>query len=244
MNSDLAPRGDASFASTHWSVVAAASRPDETAEARAALETLCLRYWYPLYVFVRRRGFDCDEAQDLTQGFFARLLEKRDFASATPQRGRFRTYLLAAFEHYLSNERDRAQAQKRGGGCELLSLDFAWAEKRYACEPSHSDTPEKAYARRWVLTLLASVLETLEKEHAEQGKQALFENLKGFLTVGQEEVSYRELSQRLATSEGALKVAVHRLRRRYRDLLQQAVAQTLEDPTQVREEIAFLLGAF
>lgn len=235
-------RGNARFASTRWSVVLAAAER-ETIDADAALASLCESYWYPVYAYARRRGHSADEAQDLAQGFFTRLIEKRDFATARPERGRFRSYLLSAFLHYVSNERDRTAAIKRGGGQTPLSLDFQDAEQRYLHEPGDCRTPETLYARRWVMTLLESVLGQLETEFQRQDKTELFGYLKPMLTEQGGNVSYRELASRVGISETALKVAVHRLRRRYRDLLREAVAGTLDNPNDVDDEIGFLFRA-
>lgn len=237
------PSNQAGFRSTRWSIVAAARDP-AAPEAAVALAQLCEQYWYPLYVFARRRGYSADEAQDLTQGFFTRMIEKHDAAAANPQRGRFRTFLLSAFQHYISNQRDRDAALKRGGGTELLPLDFGDAEDRYIREPAHNDTPETAYIRRWVLALLERVLARLEAEFSDEGKADLFARLKPFLTPEADTPPYRELCISLNISESALKVAVHRMRRRYRDLLTEEVAHTLTSPEQVQEEITFLIQAF
>lgn len=237
------PSNQPGFRSTRWSIVAAASNP-AAPEAAVALAQLCEQYWYPLYVFARRRGYSADEAQDLTQGFFTRMIEKHDAAAANPERGRFRTFLLSAFQHYISNQRDRDAALKRGGGAELLPLDFGDAEDRYIREPAHNDTPETAYIRRWVLALLERVLARLEAEFSEEGKADLFARLRPFLTPEADTPPYRELCISLNISESALKVAVHRMRRRYRELLTEEVAHTLTSPEQVQEEITFLIQAF
>ncbi len=239
---DLSGGRDRRFVSTRWSVVVSAADVS-CAEAGASMAVLCELYWYPLYVFIRRRGYGAEAAQDLVQGFFARLLEKRDFGAACPERGRFRTWLLASFEHYASNERDRESAKKRGGGAEIVSLDLPGAEERYARDAGGGESPEKAYARRWVLALLERVLLELEREMAAEGKEALFTRLKPLLTPDGLDMPYRTLAAELGMSESALKVTVHRMRKRYRSLLQQSVASTLEDPACVNEEIAFLLSA-
>lgn len=233
--------GDAKFASTQWSVVLAAGAHTD-GDADAALACLCEKYWYPLYAFARRRGYGADEAQDLVQSFFARLLEKRDIRSADPQRGRFRSYLLSAFLHFASNERTRAAALKRGGLQKQLPLDFDSAEEQYRREPTDQRTPEKLYERRWVLTLLDNVLKQLAAEFERQGKSSLFESLKPFIAETRS-AGYGALSEQTGMSESALRVIVHRLRRRYRDLLHDTVAGTLDDAADAEDEIRFLFSA-
>ncbi len=228
------------FATTRWSLVVAA-RGDSSA-ARAALAELCRLYWYPLYAFVRRRGHAHDEAQDLTQEFFTRLLERDDLAAVDPARGRFRAFLLAACRHFLSNEHDRATALKRGGGRQLLSLDFGDADRRYAAEPGHEQTPERLFERRWALTLLDRVVQRLREHYETAGQLPLFEALKGSLT-GAAGDSHAEAAAALGMTPGAVKVAAHRLRQRYRDLLRDEIAQTVEDPAAVDDEIRALFSA-
>jgi RNA polymerase sigma-70 factor (ECF subfamily) len=232
----------AGFATTHWSLVAAA-RDRASPEARDALAELCRAYWYPLYAFIRRKGHAADAAQDLTQEFFTRLLEKDFLGAVDRARGKFRSFLLAACQHFLANEYDRAAAQKRGGGRAHLPLDFRAAEDRYTHEPAHALTPERLFERRWALTLLDDVLVRLQAEFDEAEKGPLFDRLKAFLTQPAETAPYRELAAGLAMTEGALRVAVHRLRRRYRELLEAAIAQTVETPDQVAEEIRCLFTA-
>jgi RNA polymerase sigma-70 factor (ECF subfamily) len=232
------------FASTHWSVVVAARRRSSP-ESREALATLCRAYWYPLYAFVRRQGYSAADAQDLTQGFFARLLQKQFLAAVEREKGKFRSFLLAAMKHFLANERDRARAQKRGGGAivSLETLDFETAESRYRREPAHNVTAERIFERRWALTLLDRVLDRLVAEYAVAGKALLFEQLKDCLTAPDSARSYAELAATLAMTEGAVKVAVHRLRRRYRELLRDEIAQTVADPREVDDEIRQLFAA-
>jgi len=235
--------GRRSFATTHWSIVVAAahgSRPD----AQAALATLCETYWYPLYAYVRRCGYESHDAEDLTQEFFARLLDKDYLASVDRSKGKFRSFLLASLRHFLANERDRARARKRGAGQTMLSFDRGEAETRYRLEPSHEVTPEKDFDRQWALTLLGQVLRGLEAEHVASGTQRLFEELKGFLTQAEGACRYAEAACRLGMTQGAAKVAVHRLRRRYRRLLRDEIAQTVAGPREVDEEIRHLFGAF
>ena len=231
------------FPSTQWSIVLAARRRDATEPARAALAALCEAYWYPLYAYVRRRGCDADAARDLTQGFFARLLEKEGPLDVRPELGRFRSYLLGALKHYLVNEWDRARAAKRGGGLTVASLDFEAGESRYRLEPTHDLTPERVYERRWALTLLEGVLCRLEAESGAAGKRKVFLRLRPFLTGDGERGSYRRLARELSMSEAALKVAVHRLRRRYRELLRAEIAETVARPEDVDDELRHLLAA-
>jgi DNA-directed RNA polymerase specialized sigma24 family protein len=232
----------ASFATTHWTIIATA-RDGDAAAARAALAELCRTYWYPLYAFIRRKGHAADEAQDLTQEFFARLLE-RDFLGAVDRsKGKFRSFLLAACQHFLANEHDRANAQKRGGGRFHYSLELHDAEALYTREPIHMLTPEKLFERRWALTLLNDVLLRLKAEFDQAQKGPLFDRLKTFLTQPADSAPYRDLAAELQMSEGALRVAVHRLRQRYRELLEATIAQTVETPEQVQEEIRSLFAA-
>lgn len=229
------------FATTHWSLVVAA-RDRASPEAPDALAALCRAYWYPLYAFIRRRGHDADEAQDLTQEFFARLLEKDFLQDVDRERGKFRSFLLAACQHFLCNERDRARAGKRGGGRPVLPLDFPDAEGRYGREPAHQLTPEKLFERRWALTLLERVLARLREESEAAGKVALFERLKGSLVGDPAAGSYAAAAADLGSTEAAVKMAVHRLRRRYRALLEDEIAVTV-GPGQVEEEVRALFAA-
>lgn len=228
------------FATTRWSLVAAAQDP-AAPESRQALADLCAAYWYPVYAYVRRRGHDHHQAQDLTQAFFARLLEKNDLADADRTRGRFRSFLLTACQHFLANQHDRATAKKRGGGRPHVALDFADADRRYSHEPAHADTPERLFDRRWALDLLDRALTELRTEYEDSGRGKLFEALKGTLTGGTE--AYAELAQSLDMTEGAVKVAVHRLRQRYRDRLRAAIAETVEKPEDVDDEVRDLFAA-
>jgi RNA polymerase sigma-70 factor (ECF subfamily) len=236
--------GPHQFATTRWTLVAAAGKT-ATPEARKALGELCRLYWYPLYAFVRRRGYDADEALDLTQGFFTRLIEKNDLADASRERGRFRSWLLSSVKHFLANEWDRATAQKRGGGRAVYSIDIDPddAERRYRHEPSHSLTPERVFDRRWALTMLEQALDALKLECDREGKAALFEALRPSLTADAQDESYQAVADRLETTQGAVKVAAHRLRRRYRDLLREQIAQTVRQPEDVDDEIRDLFAA-
>jgi RNA polymerase sigma-70 factor (ECF subfamily) len=229
------------FATTHWTVVLAAQRSNST-RAHAALSSLCQAYWYPLYAFVRRRGFDADEAQDLTQEFFARLLEKNYLQTADRQRGRFRTFLLAALSHFLDNHWDRKHRVKRGGRLVFVSFEELQAEQRYALEPSSDLTPEKLFDRRWALTVLEGVHQRLRKEYVVAGKAQEFQALQVCLSGEKGRASYAELGEPLGMSEGAVKVAVHRLRRRFGELLRAEIAQTVARPEEVDEEIRHLFA--
>ena len=228
------------FSTTRWSLIIAVKQ-GTTPEAREALSTLCTLYWYPLYAFTRRQGRGPEDARDLVQGFFTRLLEKNDLATVDRQRGRFRTWLLASLKHYLANEWDRERTQKRGGGLTPLSINAETAEGLYQHEPSHDLTPEKLYERRWALTLLERVLSTLEQDCARLNRQALFEKLRGTLTGDVGQARYAEVAEALGMSEMAVKVAAHRLRVRYGELLQAEIAQTVEQPGDIDDEIRLLL---
>ena len=227
------------FEPTQWSIVLAAGK--DQPEARGALEHLCSTYWYPLYAFVRRQRYGPQDAQDLTQEFFARLLEKQWLADVDRSKGRFRSFLLAAMKHFLANEWDHARAQKRGGGRVPISLDAMTAESRYAMEPAALETPERVFERRWALTLLDRVLNHLRDEFAKAGKLAVFDELKSALAG--DKTPYSEIGARLGMSEGAVKVAVHRLRGRYRDLIRAEVAQTVDSEAEIEDELRSLMSA-
>lgn len=231
----------ADFATTRWTLVLSAGQAG-TPAAHAALESLCRIYWYPLYAFIRRQGRDTHDAQDLTQAFFARLLEKNYLDQVSPEKGKFRSFLLACLKHFLANEWDRRRAQKRGGALLLLSIDAADAERRYGLEPAHGQTPEALFERRWALTLLDRVLEMLRTEFVAAGKGTQFDQLKEGLTVDRHSLSYAALGARLGLREGAVKVAVHRLRRRYRELLRAEIAHTVSIASEVDEELRHLFA--
>jgi DNA-directed RNA polymerase specialized sigma24 family protein len=232
-------RPDPLFATTHWSVVLTAGQGDST-RARDALAHLCHAYWYPLYVYARRRGCSPPDAQDSTQEFFARLLAGNWVAQADRQRGRFRSFLLSAMKHFLANEWNRAHAQKRGGAQPLLSLNDQDPEQRYHLEPVDNTTPESLFERSWALALLNDVLLKLEAEYGREGKPEWMEALRPALTADRGSIAYHEIAAQLGTTETAARVAVHRLRQRYRRLLRAEVANTVASPEDVDEEMHHL----
>jgi RNA polymerase sigma-70 factor (ECF subfamily) len=205
------------------------------------LERLCLDYWYPLYAFVRRQGLDREDASDVVQAFLADLIERRDLAKADPARGCFRSFLRKACAHFLAHARDRERAAKRGGGRAPVSIDLQDAEGRYVNEPAHDLTPERLFERRWAMVLLEHVLARLELETARGGKSGLFAHLRPLLEGGELSESYKHIGETLHMSEGSVKVAAHRLRSRYRQLLREEVARTVADPADIDAEIADLL---
>lgn len=233
------------FPTTRWSLVAAAADSDATQGSGEALCTLCRIYWYPLYAFIRRQGYSAEDAQDLTQGFFAVVLEKNYLQDFRPECARFRTFLLTSLKHFLSNERDWARAQKRGGGRTAVPLDltFDWAEQRYSQEPAHHVTPEKIFEQQWALALIDQVQGRLAEEWARSGKGRQFDLLKAFVTGEDTLLPYKQVASQLQSSEGAVKVAVHRLRRRFSEILRNEIAQTVANPMEVDEEIRFLFAA-
>lgn len=230
--------GDRSrFATTQWSLVLAAAR-DGAGDAEA-LARLCSLYWYPVFAFVRRLGHSPDEAQDLTQGFFTRLLEKRELEHADQDRGRFRSFLLTSCRNFISNERDRMGAMKRGGGAAAVSIDVLEAEQRYERALVSAETPERLYERHWGLTLMAAVLDGLRKEYGAAGNEHLFDRLSGLLTDRSE--THAEVAQELDMTIPAVKMALHRLRRRYREALRERVADTVDSPEHIDDEIRHLM---
>jgi RNA polymerase sigma-70 factor (ECF subfamily) len=231
------------FATTRWTVVLSAGRKS-TPQAEMALEELCRTYWYPLYAYVRRQGHSKEDAEDLTQSFFARFLEKNYLEGLSNEKGRFRAFLLAALKHFLANEWDRANRQKRGGGATLLSLDWQDADTRYQIDPADTLSPDKLYDRAWAVTLLERVITRLRAENVAEGRAKSFDVLKPFLMVGKSAIPYGQAAADLALTEGAVRVTVHRLRRRYRELLREEIGQTLAHPQQVEEEMQALFQAF
>ena len=228
------------FATTQWTMVLHAGRSDST-NARNALAQLCLSYWYPLYAYVRRRGNSPADAEDLTQGFFTRLLELNSLADVRREKGKFRSFLLASLNHYLSDEWDRARAQKRGEG-RVVSLDGDLAEERFSHEPADALTPEKLFDKKWALTLLESVVQKLQGEYELAGKGALFLALR-FSIAGDADEPYAKLAADLGMNEPALRVAVHRLRQHYRQLLREEIARTVATEAEVEGEIQHLFQA-
>jgi RNA polymerase sigma factor (sigma-70 family) len=223
------------FLTTHWSVVVNA-RATDSKTAKAALESLCNTYWYPLYAFVRRLGHSPHDAEDLIQGFFAQCIEKDYLRAADQDKGRFRSFLLVALKRFLANEWDRVRTRKRGGDRQIISLD---AEQRYAAEPAETLSPDKLFERRWAMTLLENVLAKLKAEQAAAGRLAIFTELQPVLTS--RGTPYADIAKRLGLTESAIKVAVHRLRQRYRELLEQEIANTVSSPADVEEERRYLL---
>ncbi len=230
------------FPDTPWTVLLQA-RHDNTLGSNALAE-ICQIYWYPVYAYVRRRGRTAHESEDLTQSFFAAFLARGDFATADRAKGRLRSFLATAVSHFLSQERRRENAAKRGGGRAVLSIDAEQAEERYKLEPVDRLSPEKLFERRWALTLLDHVLDELKSEYARQDKAAVFEALSGFLTGSSASETYGDAGRLVGLSEGASKMAVHRLRKRFRNLLHRHITATVESPEDVEEEIAWMLAAF
>lgn len=232
--------GGSQFPTTRWTLVVAAG-DHRRKEARSALISLCENYWYPLYAYVRRRGYPPDQAQDLTQEFFVRLIEGRYLDRVDPEKGRFRAFILTSLKFFVADEADRQRAHKRGGGA-VASLEFSSGEDRYQREPAHDETPERIFERRWALSVLDRVVERLRNEFVQHGRPEHFERLKVFL-LGQSDAPYAALALEMNTSEGALKVAIHRLRKRYRELFRQEIADTVADPAEVESELRFLAAA-
>ena len=231
------------FETTQWSLVIAAGGDDSSA-ARAALGTLCDTYWYPIYAFIRRRGHDAEDARDLTQGLFASLITRRSFEDLSPDRGRFRSFLLAAARHFLANDAARRRAEKRGGGAVAVPLDLTGldaAETRYQREPADDTTPETLFERRWALTVVDGVLADLRAEWTAAGRTAEFDALKACLLGDGPAGGYAATAASLGSSEGAIKVAVHRLRRAFRDRLRQRIAATVASPAELDDELRYLI---
>jgi RNA polymerase sigma factor (sigma-70 family) len=231
-------RGKPSFSTTQWSVVLAVGGKD-SANAAAALAALCQTYWYPLYAYVRRRGYPEHDAEDLIQGFFAHILERGSIERACPERGKFRSFLLGSINNYLADQRDRAHAQKRGGDKPIISMDDSQAQSRYQLEPS-AQSPAEIFERQWALATLGQALTSLEEEYSRADKSVLFAELRHFLLGEKSHASYSQVGARLRCSEGAVKMAVLRLRRRYREIYRETIARTLADPRDVDDEIRCL----
>ncbi len=230
------------FTTTHWSVVLAA-REEDSPKAAEALEKLCRTYWPPLYAYIRRDGYGVEDAQDLTQGFFARLLDKNHLGHLRDQRGKFRSFLLTFLKHFLSDERDRAAAQKRGGGKRFVSLnDTSAAETSYQFVATAPASPDQIFEQRWAQTVLEQALHRLRQEYVADGKAALFDQLKDLQPGEHGTLSYAEVGSQLGMSEAAVKSAVHRLRRRHRELLREEIAHTVAKPEEIDEEIRYLLA--
>src|SRR6516225_8533658 len=225
------------FPTTRWTLVVAAGDPHEK-EARSALVSLCENYWYPLYAYLRRCGHPADQSQDLTQEFLTRVLQGRYLDRANPAKGRFRSFLLTSLKFFVADEEDRQRARKRGGGM-VVPLEFSSGEDRYQREPAHDETPERIFERRWALSVLDRVVESLRSEFVQNGRPEHFERLKVFL-LAQSDAPYASLAREMNTSEGALKVAIHRLRKRYRELFRLEIADTVADPTDVESELRHL----
>lgn len=231
--------GGRNFPTTHWTVVLTAATPAK-AESREALVSLCENYWYPLYAFVRRRGHAREDARDLTQEFFVRILEGRYLNRADPAKGRFRSFLLSSFRFFLSDESDRARAQKRGGGA-VLPFEISFGEDRFEREPRIDETPERIYERQWAHAMLERVMKALRTEFAQHGREDHFDKLKGLLIGG--DGPYADWARQMGTTEGALRVSVHRFRKRYRELFRLEIAATVANPEEVDEELKFLVAA-
>ena len=231
------------FASTQWSVVLLAGGERDAPDVQEALTRLCSVYWYPLYVFIRRQGHSADDAEDLVQEFFARFLEKDFLGAVDKNRGRFRTFLLACCQHFLANQRDFDRSQKRGGGRTTISLDFLAAAERYHREPASGETAETLYLRRWAITLLDQVLADLQRQYQAEGKGELFDHLKHVLLGVSEALSYARIGAALQMTEEAVRKAAQRLRQRYRIVLHECIADTVDQPERVEEEIRDLFAA-
>jgi RNA polymerase sigma factor (sigma-70 family) len=237
--SNFGKQPQARFATTRWSVVLTA-QDKQSSRCRQAMDGLCRTYWYPLYAFVRKQGCTADQAADFTQGFFARCLERDWLDSVDQSKGRFRSFLLASIKHYVSNERARQRAKKRGGGKRIFSLDIETAETRYRIEPQTTTTPEQLFERQWALALLDTVLKDLQQQYQDVGKAEMFDLLKPCLVGQTGSLPYSELAQKLQCTEGTVRVMVHRLKKRYRDLLRQHIADTVATPEDVESEMQHL----
>lgn len=241
-NTSVPARGDDVFVTTRWTVVLHAGRKSSPQSERA-LSDLCQAYWFPLYAYVRRKGHSKEDAEDLTQAFFERFLEKNYLEGLSAERGKFRAFLLASLKHFLANEWDKSRRQKRGGGAQHLSLDWQSAEEKLRHEPPDPSSPDRIFDREWALALLEQVIARLRDECARDGKSDLFAQAKGYLMVGEQMIPYADAAKSLGMDEGAVRVAVHRLRKRYRELLRDEIAGTLSDAAQVPEELQSLQAA-
>lgn len=241
-SSELSPSHAQQFATTHWSVVLAAGQ-EITPQSSEALNRLCGLYWYPLFAFCRRRGYEPFDAQDLTQSFFVHLLEGNRLQKVSPGKGKFRSFLIASLKNFLANDWDKRQTLKRGANLSFLPLDAEVGETRYRREPSHSATPDKAFEQSWALTLLETVLSQLREEYNGEDKTRLFEALQGYLSGDKSGVSYAEMAARLSLTEGSVKMAVLRMRRRFGELLRAEIAHTVSKPEEIDEEIRCLFAA-
>jgi RNA polymerase sigma-70 factor (ECF subfamily) len=239
--SELAGRTSAQFATTHWSVVLAAG-DGESPEAQKALEDLCRVYWYPLYASIRREGCSAADAEDLTQEFLARLLARGDLGRVDPAKGRFRSFLLACLRHFLSDQRDRARALKRGGGMRFVTFDAQGAEERYCLEAGAALDPQTAFDREWGMTLLAKALSHLRQEYLEAGRERVYERLKAYASATMDAAACAQAAAELGLTESATKGALQRLRQRYCDRIRIEVAQTVSSPSQIDDEIRYLIG--
>lgn len=238
------PKVSGLFATTHWSLVQVAAQGDDTPETSAALEKLCQAYWYPVYAHVRRRGYSAEDARDLTQEFFLRLLRSHIIDAADPNRGRFRSFLLGVLKRFLADARDIAHAQKRGGGARPISWEQDVAEAKLAREPAEDRSPDQLYDRRWAMTVLEHAAGRLHSEYAATGRLAHYESLKPYVTAERDAPSYAETAVKLHTTESAVKSAIFRLRQRYHALVREEVTQTLSDPAELENELRQLAMMF
>jgi DNA-directed RNA polymerase specialized sigma24 family protein len=236
------PQKPQGFPTTHWSRVIR-SVDGSSPDAQAALESLCAAYWYPLYAFIRHRGHAPDTAADLVQGLFAHILEQNTLAAADPRRGRFRTFLLAVCRHFLADQADERLAKKRGGGRKFVSIDTSNAESRYRAEPADALTPERLFEHAWALAMLERVLGILRQEYQQAGKGPLFQGLEPSLAGGPGVQRFAAIAEALSMTEGAIQTAAHRLRRRYRELVRDEIASTIDDPAEIDDEIRDLFAA-
>ncbi len=231
------------FPPTQWSVVLSA-RADDSAERSRALEQICQTYWHPIYAYARKRGFNPEDAEDVTQGFFAYLLKTKEFGKVCDRKGKLRTFLLVAIRNFMANEWARRKAQKRGGGATVLSIDIKEAEDYICIEPTDNVTPETVFEQHWATTMLHTVMSRMQQAFEEDGNKELFETLKDFLALGGGERTYREVGEAIGLSESAVKVTVHRMRKRYRELLLTEIAGTMEPGESATEELRYLFGVF